>query len=157
MPQITAKHWKTAMGGYLYADGHVVLRHARNDARAGRVEWLTIHEALVDHCLLAGRLQVSSRPLLRLVLQVERVEVAPPSLDNGSIRTRELAIDVGYVSIYLPGEIHAANWPILPNLLGGDFSIDAGDTAEYADHDALSTLFGLRIADRIPSPLAVAS
>lgn len=97
MKRIPEKTLKTVRCGYLYHNGRLVLVHEEKHAKAGRVEWVTVHQTDI-RCNFPGRL-ILSHGAIRLAILATGIEAKEPDISHGSDNTKARAIKVGYVSL----------------------------------------------------------
>jgi len=85
---------KTCNCAYLYADGHLVLVHEKNDNDAGRVNWATVYENVGIRALFnTGRIIVDPGAL-PFVLKSTAIEARAASHNSGSDNTKKANIRV---------------------------------------------------------------
>lgn len=129
--KVMLEHFRCA---YLYANGKLVIWHSQEHKKAGRVDWITIHDSGIK-CAFAGRIVIHRRGTLRLVAQASRIQAKEPSIENGSESTRAKGLSVGYVSLMLgcASYIDDVYIPIL-DCLSGDFTVQ--DSNVWTEPDA---------------------
>lgn len=126
---ITAKHMKTIRTLYLFADGHAVAWHMKKDREAGEVEWVTIHESIGVYATFdcpdgGGRLIVSGRAAVAMLLASQGVRCKRASLENGTPNTRRAGLEVSSVAFdFGHGDVY---FPQIPSMMGEDFTYQHG-------------------------------
>ena len=123
------EHYRCA---YLYANGKLVIWHSQEHAKAGKVEWVTIHDSGIK-CSFPGRIVLHRRGTLRLIAQANHVQAKEPSASNGSESTRAKGLSVGYIRVQL-GKAYTDDLYInLLDCLSGDFTVQDGNTWKEPD------------------------
>ena len=82
---------------YLYADGHAVVVHSKDDRQAGKVQWVTLHESIDVRAMFPngkGRIIASGPASMAMLLAAIAVRPSEPSLYNGSEITKKRDIAV---------------------------------------------------------------
>jgi hypothetical protein len=150
---ITAKHMKTIRTLYLFADGHAVAWHMKNDRDAGEVHWITIHESIGVYATFdcpdgGGRLIVSGRAAIGMLLASQGVRCKRASVDNGTPNTRKAglevsstAFDFGYGNVYF----HS-----IPSMIGEDFHYQPGFRSTWEDVRNLHRWGDMPVSECIP-------
>jgi hypothetical protein len=131
---LTARHMKTARSLYLYSDGHAVVCHQKKDKDAGEVRWVTLHESIGVTPLFdcdGGRLIVTDRAAIAMILACHSVRCNPASLDRGSNRTKERGIAVETIALNFGyGETFFYN---MPGLISCDLVFQTGIDESWDD------------------------
>lgn len=113
---------KTCKCAYLYADGHMVLKHEKNDPDAGTISWVTIYEHTgVKSYFSDGRLIVDAGAL-PFLLHASAVECKAATIKGGSDNTRRENIAVGSVTLRNGLEYSGLTISTFPGLISCDFT-----------------------------------
>ena len=108
---------------YLYADGHAVVVHSKDDRQAGKVQWVTLHESIDVRAMFPngkGRIIVKGPASMAMLLAAIAVAPSEPSLIAGSENTRKRDIPVANFAFnFGHGNVHI---PSFPGLISWDFT-----------------------------------
>ena len=121
---------QTATHGYLYADGHMVLVHEKNDDDAGKVNWVTMYENIGIKCYFdTGRLIIQPG-VMPFLSQATVIEAHKADLTHGSenTKTRGIAVETIILRNGVSNSIKGMSWIIAqcPGLISSDMYCNEG-------------------------------
>jgi hypothetical protein len=122
--KLPQKILRTVRRGYLYGNGKLVLVHSEQHAKAGTVEYCSIHDASSIARHITGRIVLHNCGAVRLVMNAVRIRAALPTLAGGSPNTQRHGIPYGYVSLtFGPDEYNdTVSFHLFTDLVCGDFT-----------------------------------
>lgn len=127
---------KTASHAYLFADGHAVVIHKEDHAKAGEVEWAEIFEKLDIHCAFSGRIvfhHLKYDGRFALVCNAYCVRCSEPSVEHGSENTKRHNIRCHHFEIEYKDGRQNLSWTLMPDLISDGLTYQPNENEVFAD------------------------